>query len=118
MAKDRTESPYLHTRSRNAYFTALLSIGLTLFFLGLFAGLALLGGAYVRRAEAELELKVFVHDGVNERLLTEFEVMLRTQTFVQNLRFVSKEDAARAMLEETGEDVSVLLDGVNPLPAS
>ncbi len=105
-------------RSRNNYVTATLSMGLVLLFLGVFVGVILFGQQLADRLRSKLEMKVFLHDGIGELQLQELEVQLRHHPAITSVRFISKDAAARLMLERTGEDVPLALDGVNPLPAS
>jgi len=105
-------------RSRSNFITATMSMALVLFFLGLFAGVVFFGQELAERLRSKLEMKVFLHDGVGELQQQAFELRLRHHAAVARLRYVSKEEAARLMQERTGEDVRLMLDGVNPLPAS
>jgi cell division transport system permease protein len=105
-------------RSRSNMVTATLSMALVLFFLGVFMGVILFGREVAQRLRTQLEMKVFLHDGVGQLQQNDFELLLRNHPAIESLTYVSKEEAARLMFERTGEDVSATLEGVNPLPAS
>lgn len=105
-------------RSRSTLVTATLSMALVLFFLGIFLGVVLFGQEVARRLRSQLEMKVFLHDGVGQLQQDDFELLLRSHAAVESLTFVSKEEAAQLMYERTGEDVPATLEGLNPLPAS
>jgi cell division transport system permease protein len=109
---------FWHQRARNTYLTATLSMALVLFFLGVFMGLIFFGQGVAQRLRSQLEMKIFLHDGVGPLQQNDFELMLRNHPAVAGLRYVSKAEAAQLMLDRTGEDVPATLEGVNPLPAS
>lgn len=109
---------YLKRRSRSAYATSLVSISLVLFFLGLFATLALFGQTFARYAQQSIAMKVFLHDGASEAQLAGFREILASRPFVEHLVFISKEEAGKILMASTGEDILRITDGINPLPAS
>ena len=109
---------YLKRRSRSAYATSLVSIALVLFFLGLFATLALFGQTFARYAQHSIAMKVFLHDGASAEQLAEFRETLASRPFVADFVFISKEEAGQILMASTGEDILKLTDGINPLPAS
>lgn len=109
---------YLKRRSRSAYLTSLVSIALVLFFLGLFATLALFGQTFARYAQQSIAMKVFLHDGVGEEQLAIFQQVLASRPYVAEQVYISKEEAGKILMESTGEDILKLTDGINPLPAS
>lgn len=110
------EISYLRRRSRANYVTATLSIALVLFFLGTFATLALFTKAFTRSAKESIEMRVSLYDGVGTAQLQQFMEKLLTKPYVMDARYISKEEAARLYLEQTGEDLLKTLDGINPLP--
>lgn len=105
-------------RSQSNFVTATVSMALVLFFLGLFVGIVFFGQELAERLRSKLEMKVFLHDGIGEMQQQEFELLLRHHPAITSLRFISKEEAAKLMAERTGEDLTFMLDGANPLPAS
>lgn len=109
---------YLQKRARSTYWTSLISIGLVLYFLGIFAAISLFGNAFARYAEESIVMKIFLYDGLNEDERKQFISELMIQSYVQSLRYVSKEEAGEILLKQTGEDIIQLMDGVNPLLAS
>jgi cell division transport system permease protein len=110
------EISYLRRRSRANYVTATLSIALVLFFLGTFATLALFTKAFTRSAKESIEMRVSLYDGIGTAQLQQFMEKLLAKPYVLDARYISKEEAARLYLEQTGEDLLKTLDGINPLP--
>lgn len=95
----------------------MVSIALVLYFLGLFFALLLFGSSFLRDA-ANIEMRVFLHDGIGEIQRQDLADGLKLAPYVQQIRFVSKDEAARILLERSGEDVKELMQGINPLLAS
>ncbi|MEL6626412.1 MAG: permease-like cell division protein FtsX [Bacteroidota bacterium] len=115
---NQIQTKFWKRRSRSTYWLTTISIGLVLYFLGLFAGLVLFGQDLISRAKSQMVMKVFVHDGLSETLQTELQSYLAAQPYTRTLTYVSKEAAAEEMLKYTGEDVREMLGGLNPLFAS
>ncbi|GAB4402683.1 MAG: permease-like cell division protein FtsX [Bacteroidia bacterium] len=109
---------YLKRRARSTFATALVSIGLVLYFVGIFAGLLLMGRGMVQQVEETLEMRLFLHEGMPEAVQRDLAARLQRYPFVSGLRYVSKEEAARIMYERSGDDVRDLLAGNNPYPAA
>jgi len=110
------ENAYLRRRSRANYVTATISMALILFLMGTFATLALFTKAFTRTAKSSVEMRIALYDGVGTTQLQAFMEQLLAQPYVLDARYVSKEEAARVYLEQTGEDLLTSLDGINPLP--
>lgn len=109
---------YLRKRSRSAYITTLLSIALVLFFLGLFVGLGLYGAAFARYARSSLAMQVFLFDGIGEEQRSDLAAKLEAMPAVRSVKYITKEEAGRDLVERTGVDVDEVLGGVNPIPPS
>jgi cell division transport system permease protein len=103
-------------RSRTAYVTTLLIMGMVLFFLGLFGAFFLFAGKFAKDLEQSVQLKVFLHDGLPEAQRLNFEAWLEVRPYVEGFEFVSKDSAGQVLLRRTGEDIPDILDGFNPLP--
>lgn len=109
---------YLKKRSRTTFFTSLLSIGLVLFFLGIFATIALFSQTLAETAKSSIVMKVFLYDGIGTDQLHELMEKLSAAPYVQDYHYVSKNEAWQKYLERTGEELVEVLDGINPLLAS
>ncbi len=109
---------YLKSRSRTNFITSLFSISLVLFFLGLFASLVLLGRSFTDRAKESIQLRIFLSEFVDHKEQFTFTDSLLKLPFIREAEFISKEEAGKLFLERTGEDVSEVLGGLNPLQAS
>ena len=112
------EYNYLKRRSRATYFTAMFSMALVLFFLGIFATLALFSNSFAKSSREAIVMKVFLYDGVTGDKLNELIDWLKDQPYVAQTEYLSKEKAASLYLDRTGEEILEAMDGINPLLAS
>lgn len=110
--------PYLRRRLQSTYLSATFSMTLLLFILGLFAFILYSGTHFARQAKSSILLKVFLQDPTTEYEKNKLMSTLNTTPYVAALHYVSKEEAGEILLERTGEDVTALLGGINPLMAS
>lgn len=104
-------------RLRASYITSIISITLVLFMLGLL-GLIILHGKklsdYVRE---NISVSVMLKDNASDDLIQNFKKRLQRTTYVKEVEFISREQAAKELSNELGEDFVQFL-GYNPLPAS
>lgn len=102
---------------RSSYATSIVSISLVLFLLGL-VGLLLLNAQRLSKHVLEnLGFTVVLKEEAKEVDILRLQKNLDAKTYVKSTEYITKEDAAREMLEETGEEFIDFL-GYNPLPAS
>ncbi|RMG67351.1 MAG: hypothetical protein D6722_13315 [Bacteroidetes bacterium] len=114
---NRQESDrFLRRRVRSTYLTAMGSIALVLYFLGIFAGLALFGRAVMRDVQQQAGLKVFLHEGVRQDRLAELETRLQRAPYVTEVSFISRQAAAERMAREAGPELQAMLAESNPFP--
>lgn len=70
-----------------------------------------------KRLKEIFKVNLFLKESFSEKELAGTEQQLRSITYVSDLSYISKEDAAELFIKETGEDFKEILD-YNPLPAS
>lgn len=98
---------------------ALTTVGLTIsVLLILFSFITInLSNYYSSILKSNIKINVFLNSSVSkadqEKLLNE----LKSKTYANEVKFISKDDAAEKFISETGEDFKKILD-YNPLPAS
>ena len=93
----------------------MFSIALVLFFVGAFAAFILFGKTFTRKAKESIQLKVFLVDYSDPNLQNAFIDSLVSLPYILQAEYVSKEEAGQQLLQNTGEEVSDLLGGINPL---
>ncbi|GAB3813358.1 cell division protein FtsX [Pontibacter rugosus] len=96
------------------------SITLALFVIGVFGLLLIHAGKLSEKVKESLEMQVYLDRNLTEVQLVRLQKTFASKEFVAysndtaQVRFVSKEDGAKAFLDETGEDFMEFL-GDNPL---
>jgi cell division transport system permease protein len=101
------------------YVSVVFSISLALFAIGIFALLLLTSFKLRREIESNVEIQVYLSKTVTESERTKVLSLLTDKAYIlnrdaANITFISKEDAARDFIKETGEDFISFL-GENPL---
>lgn len=95
------------------------SIALALFVVGLFGLLVIYSSQLEREIRSNIKMQVYLQSHLTETQRLQIENKLLSQPFTykaaeQAVVFVSRDEAAKKMIEETGEDFVTLL-GENPL---
>lgn len=105
---------YQKKRLRSSYLSVVVSIALVLFLVGLLGIIVIKTRALAQHFKEQVTLNVFLKDGINVDTLAEFQKSLRDKEYTNAIDFVSKEDAAKIMQDEIGQDFLDFL-GTNPL---
>jgi len=100
-----------------SYIYSIIGISLVLFLLGTIGWLAINGRALSRFFKEQIEVQVILHDHTQDTKTQELEAMLKKQPFVSQATIVTKEEAAKEVAKDLGEDFTELLD-FNPLYTS
>lgn len=95
-----------------------VSITLALFVIGLFGLLLMYSTQLEKVVRDNVKMQVYLNSGLTETQRNQIESKLRSMNFVSsgndNMTFISKEEAAKKFISETGEDFTQFL-GENPL---
>jgi cell division transport system permease protein len=101
------------------FFSVVFSITLALFVVGMFGVLVLYSGELARLVKENVKIQVYLKNQLEEKDIKAIENKLLSSDFIQKdpskdpLIFVSKEQAAKQFIKDTGEDFNFL--GENPL---
>jgi cell division transport system permease protein len=101
----------------NSRFTSTISIALVLFLLGLIFLLGLLGNRLSNYVKENISFSVILKDEQNEAEIKRIQKSLNGQPFIKSTEYISKEQAAKELEAELGENPVDFL-GYNPLQAS
>jgi len=102
---------------RTPFFSSLVNITLVLYFLGLFAVVALTFDIVLDDAREVLEMKLLLKDEATEEAGRAIAETYQDAPFVKEIHYVSKAEALESF--EVGEEFAAeALGGINPLPAS
>ncbi len=104
-------------RLRSSYFTSIISISLVLFLIGLMGLLVLNAKVLSNYIKESLNLSIILKDNVKEVEVRRLQKNLDAAEYVKYTKFISKDQAAKDLQEELGEDFIDFL-GYNPLLAS
>ncbi|WP_422005440.1 cell division protein FtsX [Roseivirga pacifica] len=102
------------------YVSVIFSITLALFVIGLFGILVLQAQQLTANIKSNIELQVYLNKEVSQNQINRIETELAGSPYALKLEgekpttFISKEEAAKAFIAQTGEDFSEFL-GDNPL---
>ena len=104
----------IKTKIRGAYLTSVVSISLVLLLLGI-VGLLVLNARQVSDYVKEnLCFSLIINNDVAEPDIKQFQKTLDTHEFIKSTEYITKEDAAKQLQQELGEDFIETL-GYNPL---
>ena len=102
------------------YISVVLSIALALFVIGVFGLLLIYSKELERVVRENVKIQVYLKNHINEAQHLQIQKNLSSRYFISkknpqaSIQFVSKEDAAKQFIKDTGEDFQKFL-GENPL---
>ncbi|HBS85821.1 MAG: cell division protein FtsX [Bacteroidetes bacterium GWF2_38_335] len=111
------EEKYTRRRLRSSYITTVISISLVLFMLGLMSFLILNTRNLSNYVKENIGFSIYLNDEVKEVDIVRIQKIIDASDFAKESKVVTKDEAAKQWLEETGEDFYDVLD-FNPLPGS
>jgi cell division transport system permease protein len=104
-------------RNRAASLITVFTVSISLLLLGVFAIITMNFAGFVEQIRSRVDLEVFLDTDVNERQREEMTNILQNIPGVEDVIFVSKEDAAKIFERDFGESFDDILED-NPLPQS
>jgi len=104
-------------KSKFSSLLSILTIMISIFFLGIFVVFIFQGWSVVRELKSQIEMEVFLKDGIGAERVQSVRTKLQTYEEVEAIVHISKEEALNNFKTEFGENVVEVL-GENPLPAS
>lgn len=113
----KKETNITKRRLRSSYVTSMISISLVLFLLGLLGLLVLNAKRLSDYVKENIGFSVILKENVKEVDVILLQKSLDASEFVKSTNYITKDEAARELQEELGEDFIEFL-GFNPLLAS
>lgn len=104
-------------RARLASFITISSVALALFLVGVFILFSTNINHWIDQKRAKMELEVFFENGLKNTKAKTLSTKVKKIKGVSNVKFISKEDAAKRFEKEFGRNIYEVLDS-NPLPSS
>lgn len=113
----KKESSISKSKLRSSYLTSIISISLVLFLLGLI-GLLLLNARKISdHVKENIGFSIILKENIREVDIIRLQKRLDAMPFVKSTDYITKDEAARQLQEELGENFIEFL-GYNPLGAS
>lgn len=113
----RKETRITKRKLKSSYVTAIISIALVLFLLGLAGLLVLYAKKLSDHVKENIGFSVILKDNIKEVDIISLQKNLDAKRYVKSTEYITKEQAAIELMEELGEDFIDFL-GYNPLLAS
>lgn len=108
----------IHTYSFfNSRLTSIISISLVLFLLGMILLMGMLGNKLSVYVKENITFSILLKDNQKDAEVERMQKSLSELPFIKSTEYISKEQAARELEAELGEDPETFL-GFNPLQAS
>jgi cell division transport system permease protein len=111
------ETKITRRRLRSSYMTSVVSIAMVLFLLGILGLLVLNARKISTYVKENIGFSIILKEGVKEVEVIRLQKMLDAKRYVKSTKYITKEEAARDLKKELGEDFVDFL-GYNPLLAS
>jgi len=106
------------TRTR-LFFSAvgsIISIALTMFFIGTLVFFAFFSMKYIQNLSQKVEVEILFYSDVKEADIMALEQRLKTESYISQSRFCSKEDNTTEAIKTIGNDFTEII--TNPINAS
>ncbi|MDR1562873.1 MAG: permease-like cell division protein FtsX [Dysgonamonadaceae bacterium] len=100
----------------NSRLTAIVSVSLVLFLLGILILLSIFAAKLSTHVSESISFDIVLADDITEPQINQLMTRLNRASFVKTAKFISKDDAIKEIEREIGQDPSEFL-GFNPLPA-
>ena len=104
-------------RLRSAYFTTTISIALVLLTLGIIGFLGLNAQRLSNYVKENIGVTIYIKEDAKKIEVTKLQKLLDAKAYVKSTELVTKDEAAKILQDELGEDFINFL-GHNPLSAS
>jgi len=108
------EEKYNKRRLASSYLTTIVSISLVLFMLGLLGIVILHAKKLSEHIKENISFSIIINEDVKEAGIKQLQKLLDASVFVKSTEYITKEEAAKDLSEQLGEDFIDFL-GYNPL---
>ena len=105
------------SRAKASFFLTFLSLTVAIILVIGSAAIFRLSSSFENRLKNNVKVNVFIKDNVSDSEKESYKKELEEKRFISSVDYISKKEAAKEFVKQTGEDFSKILD-YNPLPAS
>ncbi|MGD9978209.1 MAG: cell division protein FtsX [Bacteroidales bacterium] len=110
------ESKVSRQRLRSSYISSIISISLVLFMLGMLGVLVVTAKKLSDYVKENIGFSIYLKDGIGDAEANYLRKVLDASNYVKYTEYISKDDAAKLMEQELGQDFIDYI-GYNPLSA-
>lgn len=111
------EAVKLVGRAKSSFILSLISISISVFLIIASLMSVQISNEFQQNLKKNVNINIFLKDSITTRETELVKFQLDSKIYVSTISYISKDEAARNFIKETGEDFRKLLD-YNPLPAS
>jgi len=111
------EAVKLIGRAKSSFFLSLISISISVFLIIASLISIQISNEFQQSIKKNVNINIFLKDSITVKQIELLQLQLDSKEYISTINFISKDEAARNFIKETGEDFRKLLD-YNPLPAS
>src|ERR1035438_347386 len=104
-------------RAKSSFFLSLTSMVIAMLLIIGSVMTIQISADFQRDLKNNISINIFMKENLSKEETASIEKEIRQKNFVNNVKYVDKEEAAEKFIKETGEDFRRILD-YNPLPAS
>lgn len=105
------------SRAKSSFFLTLISLTLAVILIEASITALKLSEIFQKTIKSNINVSLFIKDPFNENNIKDYKSELSRKNYIKSIKYVSKDEAAKSFIRETGEDFREILD-YNPLPAS
>ncbi|MCH7963555.1 MAG: hypothetical protein IH852_06410 [Bacteroidetes bacterium] len=105
------------SRAKSSFFLTLISLTLAVILIEASITALKLSEIFQKTIKSNINVSLFIKDPFNENNIKDYKSELSRKNYIKSVKYVSKDEAAKSFIRETGEDFREILD-YNPLPAS
>jgi cell division transport system permease protein len=105
------------SRAKASFFLTFLSLTVAIILVVGSVSIFLISSTFENRVKNNVKVNVFLKENISNKEKEEYKKQLEENRFVSSVDYISKEEAKKEFIRQTGEDFSGILD-YNPLPAS
>jgi cell division transport system permease protein len=111
------EAVKLIGRAKSSFFLSLISISISVFLIIASLLSIQLSNEFQQSIKRNVNINIYLKDSITVQETELLQKQLSKKTYINSINYISKDEAARNFVSETGDDFRKLLD-YNPLPAS
>jgi cell division transport system permease protein len=111
------EAVKLIGRAKSSFFLSLISMSISVFLIIASLISIQISNEFQQSIKKNVNVNIFLKDSITVRETELLQLQLNSRNYISTISYISKDEAARNFVKETGEDFRKLLD-YNPLPAS